>query len=235
MTYFDDMNYRLNVVNLLIAVKNTETYRKLEKKTKISQSELSRYVKGHNIPRKERCDKLYRILKDYLDFTDILRGCIQKKDDFLDFCISPLQKNYLFATSRLYLDVFEFTKGLEITKILTAETAGTYWSSMVSYTFKKPLVTLRKVPFEEDDIQETIKRNGDYLTLYTPRKTIERGDNIFFMDAFARKGCTSMLANNLVKKCGARIKAYYFLASIGNEWEPALESIGRPYKILLKY
>jgi adenine phosphoribosyltransferase len=109
-----------------------------------------------------------------------------------------------------------------ITKVLTAAADGIHVAVHVSNELEVELVTAKRV--REVGVSEFVEEtyipsfSGTRMSLYIPRYSFSKKDNILVVDDVVRSGETQRALINLVKKAGAKVIGLFILVAIGDAW-----------------
>ena len=175
-TRTEDLKFRLATVELLRTAKKRYTYKKLQEKTNLPVTVLSRYVKGHVLPNSERAQEIWQSLSEIINLEDEIRRRLRWDDDgFFDNTSIVGDINLLSQAANYAIAKFA---GKRITKVLTAAVDGIPLATMVAKSLGVNLIIAK--PMKEvgvsSFIEETyaLSESGRTMTLFIPRNAIRR-------------------------------------------------------------
>lgn len=224
LTHAEDLKFRLATVELLRTAKKYYTYRELSTKTNLPVTVLSRYVKGHVLPNKERAKDLWCTLSKLVGIENEFRRRI-KFDENGYFDNTLLTGDIILLRQASNYAVAKFA-GKRITKVLTAAIDGIPLATMVANALGVNLIIAKtaKEAGVSSFLEETcvISDSGYALTFYVPRDSIKRRDSILIVDEVIKGGEIQKALLNLVYKAKAEVAGIFAIISIGETWTKKL-------------
>ncbi|MEM1550412.1 MAG: phosphoribosyltransferase family protein [Candidatus Bathyarchaeia archaeon] len=219
-THTEDLKFRLATVELLKTAKRYYTYRELSAKTDLPVTVLSRYVKGHVLPNKERARQLWNALSKMVGLENEFRRRLRfNEHGYFD--------NTLFTGDIILLRqaanyaIARFA-GKRITKVLTAAVDGVPLATMVANALGVNLIIAKttKEVGVSSFLEETcvLSDSGYTLTFYIPKDSIKKRDSVLIVDDVIKSGETQRALLNLVCKAKAEIAGIFAMISIGDAW-----------------
>lgn len=224
-THAEDLKFRLATVELLRTAKKHYTYRELAAKTNLPVTVLSRYVKGHVLPNKERAQHLWCVLSKIVGIENEFRRRI-KFDNNGFFDNTLLTGDIILLRQAANYAIAKFA-GKRITKVLTAAIDGIPLATMVANALGVNLIIAKTtkevgIPFF---LEETCALNdlGYAITFYIPRDSIKKRDSVLIVDGVIKSGEIQRALLNLVYKAKAEAAGIFAMVSIGESWTQKLK------------
>ncbi|MEM1587137.1 MAG: adenine phosphoribosyltransferase [Candidatus Bathyarchaeia archaeon] len=219
-THAEDLKFRLATVELLRTAKKYYTYRELSAKTNLPVTVLSRYVKGHVLPNKERARDLWCTLSKIVGIENEFRRRIKFNENEC-FDNTVLTGDIILLRQAANYAIARFA-GKRITKVLTAAVDGIPLATMVANALGVNLViakTTKEVGVSAF-LEETcvLSDSGYALTFYIPRDSIRKRDSILIVDEVIKSGEIQRALLNLVYKAKAEVAGIFAMISIGDSW-----------------
>lgn len=237
LTHAEDLKFRLATVELLRIAKKHYTYRELSAKTDLPVTVLSRYVKGHVLPNKERARQLWESLSKIVGLENEFRKRLRFNEDGY-FDNTPFVGDIILLRQAANYAIAKFA-GKRITKVLTAAVDGVPLATMVANALGVNLVVAKttKEVGVSSFIEETyvLSDSGYTLTLYIPRDSIKKRDSVLIVDDIIKSGETQMALLNLVYKAKSEVAGIFAMISIGDSWIKKMKvPPSCPIEIILK-
>jgi len=219
-THAEDLKFRLATVELLRTAKKYYTYRELSAKTDLPITVLSRYVKGHVLPNKERARQLWDALSKIIGLENEFRRKLKFSDDgFFDNTL--LVGDIILLRQAANYAVAKFA-GKRVTKVLTAAVDGVPLATMVANALGVNLVIAKttKEVGVSFFLEETyvLGDSGRTLTLYIPRDSIKKRDSVLIVDDVIKSGETQRALLNLVYKAKSEVAGVFAMICVGDSW-----------------
>lgn len=237
LTHAEDLKFRLATVELLRIAKKYYTYRELSVKTDLPVTVLSRYVKGHVLPNRERARQLWDSLSKIVGLENEFRKRLRFNDDGY-FDNTLLVGDIILLRQAANYAVARFA-GKRVTKVLTAAVDGVPLATMVANALGVNLVIAKttKEVGVSSFIEETyvLSDSGYTLTLYIPRDSIKKRDSVLIVDDIIKSGETQSALLNLVYKAKSEVAGIFAMISIGDLWIKKMKvPPSCPVEIILK-
>ncbi len=209
MTRYDKLRRRLLAVELLRRFKAKYPYRRLSEVTGIPSSMLCRYVKGQSVPSLEQAEAIIRYLAGLIDELVPPARVLDK---------------YLLASDLLLLELLVLKtrvelRGLHVDKVLAREGLALTAASLAAHELEAELVIASSEPCTapKDCITEMVSFTPlNRVTLYIPRNTIRRNDNVLIVDVFFEDPSLLEALCRLVARAGGRVVGAAAVVSLGD-------------------
>jgi len=237
LSHIEDLKFRMMAVEFLRAAKKRYTYRRLSFMTKLPVTVLSRYAKGHILPKIDRARELFEKLKAVVGLeVEVREGVRRSEDGFFDNTGIVGSYHVLELAAQRVLMTFA---GMRVTKILTAAVDGVPLATVVANKLGVDLAIAKKEPEVgvSDFITESFVPGGSgiVMTLYLPKGLIKKRDHILIVDDMIRTGETQQALVNIVRKARAKVTGAFFLIAIGDEWMRRIDLPERcPIEIVMR-
>lgn len=219
-THAEDLKFRLATVELLRTAKKYYTYRELAAKTNLPVTVLSRYVKGHVLPNKERAQQLWCILSRIVGIENEFKRKIKFNGDGY-FESSLLTGDITLLRQAANYAIAKFA-GKRITKVLTAAVDGIPLATIVANALGVNLVIAKtsKEAGVSSFLEESCVLNdlGYAITFYIPRDSIKKRDSVLLVDGVIKSGEVQRALLNLIYKAKAEVAGIFAMVSIGDSW-----------------
>ncbi|MEM2321087.1 MAG: adenine phosphoribosyltransferase [Candidatus Bathyarchaeia archaeon] len=219
-THAEDLKFRLATVDLLRTAKKYYTYRELAAKTNLPVTVLSRYVKGHVLPNKERAQHLWCILSRMVGIENEFRRRIKFNDDGY-FDNTLLTSDIILLRQAANYAVAKFA-GKRITKVLTAAVDGIPLATMVANALGVNLIIAKtsKEAGISYFLEETYILNdlGYAITFYVPKDSVKKRDSVLLVDGVIKSGEIQKALLNLIYKAKAEVAGIFAMVSMGDSW-----------------
>lgn len=150
-------------------------------------------------------NELKKIVRDIPDFPK--PGIIFKD-------ITPILKNPS-AMQFVIKNLVEFCKLKNVNKILSMESRGFIFGSIVAYELKCGFVPVRKkgkLPYKTISVEYALEYGTDILEIH--EDAISKNDNVVIIDDVLATGGTAEAVINLIKKCGGNVVGLGFLIEL---------------------
>jgi len=214
----DEIKIKIAAIEVLRALKESYSYQELSEKTGLPIPVLSRYINGHVLPGLNRSE----LILNKFGFEHV-SSMIQKRIKIID------EKNKVLNITEATTDsiilrlasqiVFSNHKTQRIDKIVTKETMGIPFATMVAHAFGAKLVVARsrkELGVERFIEVRRIFSDGTYAYLYVPRHLLKKRENVLLVDDAIRTGSTMKALAEICKVAGVNSLGAYSLVSIGN-------------------
>ncbi|MHA2062611.1 MAG: phosphoribosyltransferase family protein [Candidatus Sifarchaeia archaeon] len=236
LTQLEQIRLRLRCIELLKILKKRMTYEELSKILKVRPqlrgeskhdltprplpiTVLNRYIRGHVLPNSDRTEEMLKILEKEIDLVKEIRNRLKFDNGYFDNTTLLGDTLLLRYVARVITQKFVIDG---ITKVLTAAADGIHIAVHVSNELEVDLVTAKRVREVgvSDFVEETYipSFSGTRMSLYIPRYSFSKKDNILVVDDVVRSGETQRALINLVKKAGAQVIGLFILVAIGDAW-----------------
>lgn len=219
-THAEDLKFRLATVELLRTAKKYYTYRELAAKTNLPVTVLSRYVKGHVLPNRERAQYLWCILSKMVGIENEFRRRIKFNDDGY-FDSTLLTSDIILLRQAANYAVAKFA-GKRVTRILTGAIDSIPLATMVANALGVNLVIAKtsKEAGVPSFLEETcvLSDLGYAITFYIPRDSLKKRDSVLLVDGIIKSGEVQKALVNLVYKAKAEVAGIFAMVSIGDSW-----------------
>ncbi|MBS7606041.1 MAG: adenine phosphoribosyltransferase [Candidatus Bathyarchaeia archaeon] len=217
-THMEDLKFRLATVELLRTAKKYYTYRELSAKTNLPVTVLSRYVKGHVLPNKERARDLWCTLSKIVGIENEFKKRV-RFDENGYFDNTFIAGDIILLRQAANYAIAKFA-GKRITKVLTAAVDGIPLATMVANALGVNLVIAKtmKEAGVSSFLEETcvLSESGYTLTFYIPRDSIKKRDSVLIVDEVIKGGEVQKALLNLVYKAKAEVAGVFAMISIGD-------------------
>lgn len=128
--------------------------------------------------------------------------------------ITPVLKNP--EAMKVVIKTFvEYYRNLPVDKIVSMESRGFIFGSIISYELGCGFVPVRKkgkLPYKTVSIEYTLEYGTDTLEIH--EDGISQGDSVVIIDDVLATGGTAKAVIDLVKKCGGNITGLGFLIEL---------------------
>ncbi len=152
-----------------------------------------------------KTNDIKKLIRDIPDFPK--QGIIFKD-------ITPILKNY-DAMKFIIKKIAKYFKNKNVTKIVSMESRGFIFGSILSQVLKCGFVPIRKkgkLPYKTISIEYKLEYGTDILEIH--EDAIEKGENVLVIDDVLATGGTAEAVINLIKKCGGNIVGLGFLIEL---------------------
>lgn len=229
---FENLKFRLMVVERLRLLKRMYSYKELSKVTGVPETVLCRYVKGSILPSLEQAERIWKSLDKILDVKTLIKDKIEiTEEGYID--ITPILSDPYTLGFIAHYAYMKFA-GKRITKVVTPAVNGIPIATSIALTLQVPLVIAKRSKdaairdYYEDSFVET---PSSVVTFYIPRRAIRKRDEVLIVDDIVRTGKTLKTLINIVERARAAISGILVLIAIGDEWK---KEIYRPVEVILK-
>ncbi|MEM2455122.1 MAG: phosphoribosyltransferase family protein, partial [Candidatus Bathyarchaeia archaeon] len=194
--------------------------RELSAKTNLPVTVLSRYVKGHVLPNKERARDLWCTLSKMVGIENEFRRRVKfNENGYFDNTL--IAGDIILLRQAANYAIAKFA-GKRITRILTAAVDGIPLATMVANALGVNLVIAKTIKEAgvSSFLEETciLSESGYTLTFYVPRDSIKKRDSVLIVDEIIKGGETQRALLNLVYKAKAEVAGVFAMMSIGDSW-----------------
>ncbi len=228
MKKIDIIKIKILSIEILRFLKDKYKYRELETIFNLPSPVLNRYIQGKVLPSEERAKEIIKIfeeklLKDFVMKNIIITG----KEKIFDH--SELLSNIKLLEIIAKI-VFNKFVDLRPTKILTKETSGISFATLVAREFSIPLLVARErkeIGIEEFIEGKRVFPEGTYRYIYLPKKLIDKEDRILIVDDSTRTGGTFLALSEICSKANAQLVGAFFIIAI----RETLRNLKKKFKI----
>lgn len=223
------------VVERLKLLKKKYSYRDLSKYTGLPEAVLCRYVKGSVLPGDKTAMDLWEKLSKMESLSSLIENQLEYTHDGLLNLTKVVYDPYIlqFASQTV---VMKFA-GRRIRKIITAAINGIPLATSIAISMEKELIVAKEA--KEVGVKEFLEASyhpggsSELKTLYIPKGSIRKGDEILIVDDLIRTGRTINALINIINKNKGRVEGIFALVAIGDSWKNNVK-INCPIEIALK-
>jgi len=217
----DIIRKKLGAIRVLRLLKNQYTYKEISRMLNLPIPVISRYVKGHVLPKEDRAEQILNIIKKEINLRSLLKSrIIFDNSGYFDNTKILSDINLLRMITEDILSEIGIKK---VDKVLTAAVDGISFATLFADELGVNLIYAKKDKevgvqqyFEESFI---LQESGIRISYYLPKNAIKPGEKILIVDDIIRSGETQRALVNLVLKAKAKVVQTIILISIGNAWK----------------
>jgi len=230
-----DLKYKLMTIEMLNLAKSNYTYRQLTQLIGLPETVLSRYVKGHVLPTRERAEEMNKILQKILKLDKELQKRI-KLDEYGFFDNTKIIGDPLLMEKAVQHGINKFA-GKRVTLVLTAAVDGIPLATLMAHRLEARLAIAKK--YKEVGVRDWLEEmyipqgTPTITSLYVPRGIIKKGDGVLIVDDVVDSGDSQKALIKMVQRARASVTGIYGLIAIGDEWKEKLEA-RFPIEIILQ-
>ncbi len=220
LSRYEDLKTRLMVIERLKLLKEKYSYKQLSKFTGLPEAVLCRYVRGSVLPGEETAIELWNKLEKIESLSSVLEDRLEYTSDGLLNLTKIIYNPYILQLAAQHVSM-KFA-GKKIRKIITAAINGIPLATAISVKLEKDLIVAKEA--KEIGIKEFIEASyhlggtSELKTLYIPKGSIKRGDEVLIVDDLVRTGRTLNTIIKLVEKSRGRVEGIFTLIAIGDKW-----------------
>ncbi len=228
MKKLDSAKVKILSIEILRFLKDKYKYRELETIFNLPSPVLNRYIQGNVLPSEERAEEIIKIFEERLLRDFVMKNIIVTgKEKIFDH--SELLSNIKLLEIIAKI-VFNKFIDLKPTKILTKETSGIPFATLVAREFSVPLLIAKER--KEIGIKEFIEGKrvfpeGTYRYVYLPKKLISKNDRILIVDDSTRTGGTFLALSEICNKANTQLVGACFIIAI----KETLRNLKKKFKI----
>ena len=218
MGKIDSLEERLIVVRFLRAARRFYKLSYLSEKSGIDKSLLSRYSSGSMMPSPLQASRLMSALRKVVDPGHLLMEEALGPNNIIDLSF-PLMNKYLLELASI--ELYWRLKDAHVDTILVPETSGVVLATKLGHYLDANVVVARKrktnpqTQWVEAHVSAPPNINR---SLYIPKFSLNKGENVAIVDDFIRSGYTLSCAEQLVEKAGGKLVGVASLVVFGDEW-----------------
>jgi len=221
LSKYDDLKMKLMIVERLKLLKEKYSYKELSKYTGLPEAVLCRYVRGSVLPGERTAMELWNKLESIESLSSILKSKIEYTPEGLLNLTKIVYNPYILRLASQYVSM-KFA-GKRIKKVITAAINGIPLATAISINLEKELIIAKEA--KEVGVKEFIEASyhlggsSELKTLYIPKGSIKRGDEILIVDDLVRTGRTLNTIIKLVEKNKGKVEGIFALIAIGDKWK----------------
>lgn len=208
------------IIDRLRLLKEKYSYKQLSKILGLPEAVLCRYVKGSVLPGDETAEELWNKLETIESLSSIIESRLEYTREGLLNLTKIIYDPYVLQMATQYV-MMKFA-GKKMKKIITAAINGIPLATAIAINLGKELIIAKEakeVGVEEfSEASYHLGGSSEMKTLYIPRGSIKKGDEVLIVDDMIRTGRTLNTVIKLVEKNRGRIEGIFALIAVGDLW-----------------
>jgi len=215
---------RLLSLRALRAVRKFYSGKEVAKMLGISESLLSRYVKGRVVPSFSTATNILMRLDNNKVLEEIISKNIRiDKEGVVNIYFLAFNTNIIeLAAYRAY----KYFGDKKVNVVLTAAANGLPLATLVSYLLSSRLAVAKKEPDPSvlHHLEARVRRGSPPAIsfIYLPKFVMRQGDRVLIVDDLLQSGKTLQALVSFCRKSGAQIIGIFALIALGREWEKSV-------------